>query len=119
MRDLQCVILKSRISQFWRHQKKSPRWYLATIEAVHQFLVELHTCAFDILKSTYKENQSVEDKEKKGISTTVGQDYSAFCPNQKYDGRYDNLLYFFKYMYEKIHTIYDHDKLWAYKRPLI
>ncbi|KZC09495.1 DTW domain-containing protein 1 [Dufourea novaeangliae] len=42
-RDLQCVILKSRISQFWRHQKKSPRWYLATVEAIHQFLVELHT----------------------------------------------------------------------------
>ncbi|OAD57579.1 DTW domain-containing protein 1 [Eufriesea mexicana] len=85
LRDLHCIVLKSRISQFWRHQKKSPRWYLATIEAIHQFLVELHTCAFD----------------------------------QRYKGQYDDLLYFFKYMYEKIHTIYDHDQLWAYKRPLI
>lgn len=46
LQDLQCVVLRSRISQFWRHQKKSPRWYLATIEAIHQFLVELHTCAY-------------------------------------------------------------------------
>jgi len=38
--------------------------------------------------------------------------------NQKYHGEYDNLLYFFKYMYDKIHSIYDHDQLQAYKRPL-
>lgn len=38
--------------------------------------------------------------------------------NQKYHGQYDNLLYFFKYMYDKIHSIYDHDQLQAYKRPL-
>lgn len=112
LRELRCVILKSRISQFWRHQKKSPRWYLATIEAIHQFLVELHTCAFDVLDYTSRENGSIEDKQKEATS-------SVFYSNQKYDGRYDNLLYFFKYMYEKIHTMYDHDKLWAYKRPLI
>ncbi|KAK2582802.1 hypothetical protein KPH14_005060 [Odynerus spinipes] len=117
LRDLRCVVLKSRMSQFWRHQKKSPRWYLATIEAVHQFLVELHTCAFDILECAYRDNQSVEEEE--AALMTTGQNNSAFYSNKKYDGRYDNLLYFFKYMYEKIHTIYDHDKLWAYKRPLI
>lgn len=112
-RDLRCIILKSRMSQFWRHQKKSPRWYLATIEAIHQFLVELHTCAFDIVECTYREenkdNLKIGELNTSNISNSI----------QKYDGRYDNLLYFFKYMYEKIHTIYDHEKLLAYKRPLI
>ncbi|XP_043504439.1 tRNA-uridine aminocarboxypropyltransferase 1 [Polistes fuscatus] len=113
LRDLRCIILKSRMSQFWRHQKKSPRWYLATIEAIHQFLVELHTCAFDIVECTYREEN--KDNFKIGELNTSNVSNS----NQKYDGRYDNLLYFFKYMYEKIHTIYDHEKLLAYKRPLI
>lgn len=29
---LQTVVIQHRLSQFWRHQKNSPRWYLATIE---------------------------------------------------------------------------------------
>ncbi|XP_063975292.1 tRNA-uridine aminocarboxypropyltransferase 1 [Diachasmimorpha longicaudata] len=99
LRALPCVILKSRISQFWRHQKKSPRWYLATIEAIHQFLVELHECAYGKV-----ENYALQE---------------ANHSTKEYCGQYDNLLYFFKYMYEKIHTIYDHNQLWAYKRPLI
>lgn len=32
MKRLRPIILQSRLSQFWRHQKGSPRWYLATIE---------------------------------------------------------------------------------------
>ena len=104
--DLPCVILKSRISQFWRHQKKSPRWYLATVEAIHEFLVELHTSAFGIMED-YALKKNEDDQNDADTSTEL------------YAGQYDNLLYFFKYMYEKIHTIYDHDKLWAYKRPLI
>lgn len=30
--SLQSVVLQHRLSQFWRHQKNSPRWYLATVE---------------------------------------------------------------------------------------
>lgn len=108
--------MKSRISQFWRYQKKSPRWYLATIEAIHQFLVELHTCALgsegyvDIHSSMLNGRQD---------SVTNGKETEEYLEiNQKYHGQYDNLLYFFKYMYDKIHSIYDHDKLQAYKRPL-
>ncbi|KAI4502839.1 hypothetical protein M0802_001883 [Mischocyttarus mexicanus] len=112
-RDLRCIVLKSRMSQFWRHQKKSPRWYLATIEAIHQFLIELHTCAFDIVECKYRQ----EDMDNLEIGELNTSNLSNF--NQKYDGRYDNLLYFFKYMYEKIHSIYDHEKLLAYKRPLL
>jgi hypothetical protein len=35
-----------------------------------------------------------------------------------YRGEYDNLLFFFCYMYNKIHKLYDHEDLRAYKRPL-
>lgn len=30
--QLRPVVLQNRLSQFWRHQKGSPRWFLATIE---------------------------------------------------------------------------------------
>ncbi|KOC63937.1 DTW domain-containing protein 1 [Habropoda laboriosa] len=122
LRDLQCVILKSRISQFWRHQKESPRWYLATIEAIHQFLIELHTCAFGMVQG-YASIKSSEEKavNEENSTNNIAQQYVNELPemDQRYRGQYDDLLYFFKYMYEKIHTMYDHDKLWAYKRPLM
>lgn len=115
LRDLKCVILKRRISQFWRHQKKSPRWYLATIEAIHQFLIELHTCAFGIVSEYATTNNN-----KGNCTENIIDQSNNKLPDtdQRYRGQYDDLLYFFKYMYEKIHTVYDHDKLWAYKRPL-
>lgn len=80
-----CVKLQIRLTQFWRHQKGSPRWFLATIEAIHQLLVE------------YTES---EDKPNKSIRN------------------YDNLLFFFRFMYEKIHQLYEHDKLKSYRRPV-
>ncbi|XP_071565434.1 tRNA-uridine aminocarboxypropyltransferase 1 isoform X1 [Temnothorax nylanderi] len=117
LRELRCVILKSRISQFWRHQKKSPRWYLATIEAIHQFLVELHTCALGVEEDYDKFDGSIESEKSEDFS----DEYSVTNNEeimQKYNGQYDNLLYFFKYMYEKIHSIYNHNRLQAYRRPL-
>jgi len=116
LRELRCVILKSRISQFWRHQKKSPRWYLATIEAIHQFLVELHMCALGVEGDYCKYNSALKSEYLEWFhkgSVTTSDDLM-----QKYNGQYDNLLYFFKYMYEKIHSVYDHNELQAYKRPL-
>ncbi|KAL0273463.1 UNVERIFIED_CONTAM: hypothetical protein PYX00_006119 [Menopon gallinae] len=83
LQNLPKVILKNKISQFWRHQKNSPRWYLATIEAIHELLRE--------------------------IECEMGKTY---------DGKYDDLLFFFCFMYSKIHTYYDHETLLSYKRPL-
>lgn len=80
-----CIKLQIRLSQFWRHQKGSPRWFLATIEAIHQLLFE------------YTE---IEDR-----------------PNKSFTN-YDNLLFFFRFMYEKIHQLYEHDKLKSYRRPV-
>lgn len=36
LNQLRTVVLQNRLSQFWRHQKGSPRWYLATIEGKKQ-----------------------------------------------------------------------------------
>ncbi|XP_012525352.1 tRNA-uridine aminocarboxypropyltransferase 1 isoform X2 [Monomorium pharaonis] len=113
LRELRCVVLKSRISQFWRHQKKSPRWYLATIEAIHQFLVELHTCALGVDEDYNKCDALVTSYLDRNI---INSDNIEIM--QKYNGQYDNLLYFFKFMYDKIHSMYNHNKLQAYKRPL-
>ncbi|KAF6206991.1 hypothetical protein GE061_018228, partial [Apolygus lucorum] len=88
---LPCVVLKKRITQFWRHQNGSPRWHLSTIEAVHQFFVEFH-------------------------EALALQNCGSFT---NYEGQYDNLLFFFRFMYDKIHTLYDHDALKSYKRPLV
>ncbi|CAH1405039.1 unnamed protein product [Nezara viridula] len=86
IKGLPRVVLKKRESQFWRHQKGSPITHLATIEAIHQFLVEYHS-------------------------------YSS--GRNEYDGRYDNILFFFKFMYHKIHSLYDHSDLLSYKRPML
>ncbi|CAI6357233.1 unnamed protein product [Macrosiphum euphorbiae] len=83
--ELPCIKLQIRLSQFWRHQKGSPRWFLATIEAIHQLLVEF-----------------------------TETDVEANEPPQNYD----NMLFFFRFMYEKIHQLYEHDKLKSYRRPM-
>lgn len=36
-----------------------------------------------------------------------------------YCGQYDNLFFFFTYMYHLIHTFYDHNELKAYRRPVL
>lgn len=82
------------------------------MEAIHQFLVELHTSAYGIVENYAEMEERLSSTDTKSIVN----ESDLFKP---YNGQYDNLLYFFKYMYEKIHLIYDHDKLWAYKRPLI
>lgn len=99
--SLPTVILHEKISQFWRHQKGSPRWYLATIEAIHQLLVETDVCTLAFR------------------SASITADSSENSSQQLYDGKYDNLLFFFRFMYTKIHTLYDHDKLLSYKRRLL
>lgn len=41
LKQLKTVVLQNRLSQFWRHQKGSPRWYLSTIEGVYFCLREI------------------------------------------------------------------------------
>ena len=65
---LPSVMLTSHKSLFWRHQKNKPATYLATIEAIYYFFVDFHNVT---------QQQQQKDLE-------------------RYDGRYDNLLFFFK-----------------------
>lgn len=37
---IRTVVLQNRLSQFWRHQRGSPRWFLATIEGNVKFIHE-------------------------------------------------------------------------------
>lgn len=46
LKDLPCVILPEKKTYFWRTQDKDD-YYLATIEAIYYFLVELHTLSSD------------------------------------------------------------------------
>lgn len=121
--SLRCVVLQNRLSQFWRHQKDSPRWYLATIEAIHQFLIELHINAWGI-DETYLgfENlglnmSAICDRTKRNPKQRDDAPGEASMVNAPYNGQYDNLLFFFTHMYKLIHSYYDHNKLKAYKRP--
>lgn len=79
---LRCIELSKHETLFWRYQRGKPKTYLATIEAIYYFLVEV---------------------------------YRATYTDIPYQGQYDNLLFFFKFMYEKIHSQYDTDLLKAYK----
>uniref|UniRef100_A0A1B6CI90 tRNA-uridine aminocarboxypropyltransferase 1 n=1 Tax=Clastoptera arizonana TaxID=38151 RepID=A0A1B6CI90_9HEMI len=108
LQALPCVVLQSRISQFWRYQSGSPRWYLSTIEAIHQFLIDLvytnyFKCCEDLNLETQKSDSGNFNLETHNINSETNL---------------DNLLFFFRFMYEKIHTLYDPDSLLAYKRPL-
>lgn len=116
--SLKSVVLQNRISQFWRHQRGSPRWYLATIEAIHQFLLEIHINAWG-LNSNYK---GLEDLEvTPNFSSTarlIDHSLDDDSPDAPYCGQYDNLLFFFSHMYDLIHIYYDHNDLKSYKRPI-
>ncbi|XP_069119815.1 tRNA-uridine aminocarboxypropyltransferase 1-like [Argopecten irradians] len=84
LKGLTCVELKTRQSNFWRHQKDLPSTYLSTIEAIYYFLRDYH---------------------------------EVFMNLDQYDGRYDNLLFFFTFMYKKIRKMYDGgNKLRAYQQ---
>ncbi|XP_065072951.1 tRNA-uridine aminocarboxypropyltransferase 1 [Ochlerotatus camptorhynchus] len=113
---LKTVVIQNRISQFWRHQKNSPRWFLATVEAVHQFLIELHINAYG-LDSRYEGLKHLgylnfpHDK-------VVQFDHLMEGKPAPYNGQYDNLLFFFLHMYNLIHDYYEHHTLRAYRRPL-
>lgn len=118
--SLKCVVLQNRLTQFWRHQQGTPRWYLSTIEAVHQFLIELHMHAFG-LNAEYLGLDQLELSKEFLSNIKISNDNHLGDGNnllQPYNGQYDNLLFFFTYMYDLIHSYYDHDKLKSYKRPM-
>ncbi|KAH8416639.1 hypothetical protein KR222_000408 [Zaprionus bogoriensis] len=120
VRRLRTVVLQNRLSQFWRHQRGSPRWYLATIEAIHQFLLELHVNAWG-LNAAYRGLDNLEITEgfhQLAAPLTVQAPAECVQREDPYNGQYDNLLYFFANMYDLIHKYYDHNDLISYRRPI-
>ena len=83
------VELEPRPTMFWRHQKGKPREYLATIE-VHIFYPTTYPLFFPFSQAIYY----------------FMVDYHKVISEKPYNGEYDNLLFFFKFMYEKIHQLY-------------
>ncbi|GJQ85593.1 hypothetical protein Trydic_g20145 [Trypoxylus dichotomus] len=116
IKSLPSVVLQNRISQFWRHQKGSPRWYLATIEAIHQFVVEVHINAWGVHPEYRGLSKCFNENSLWKMEDFVAHDNDI---DNAYNGQYDNLLFFFRHMYYLIHSYYDHDNLYAYKRRLM
>jgi len=81
--------------------------------------VELHTCALGVEKD-YERLTKYFFRIKTAQKGVYPYYYVTNSEEimQKYDGQYDNLLYFFKYMYEHIRSIYNKRKLKAHKRPI-
>lgn len=113
IKNIPSVVIQNRISQFWRHQKGSPRWYLATIEAIHQFLVEIHLHCWGLNPQYTGINNCFTEQCLQQFKLLYSDNIEA------YNGQYDNLLYFFQHMYDLIHKYYQHEELYAYKRRLM
>lgn len=123
LNSLKTVIIQNRLTKFWRHQRGEPKWYLATIEAIHQFLIEVHICAWGITEKYY--DTSLKDLEyldtsfiptSKIVDSTEADDDELEKICKPYRGQYDNILFYFDFMYKFIHQFYDHSNLLSYKR---
>lgn len=131
LRALPTVVLQHRLSQFWRYHKGSPRWYLSTVEAVHQLLLEVHVHAWG-LDARYRGLEQLEiggpfadgcksllrDVTSNPPDNDGGVDAAVAALMRPYCGQYDNLLYLFSHMYSLIHKYYDHNALKSYKREI-
>lgn len=117
--QLKTVVIQNRLSQFWRHQKGSPRWFLATIEAIHQLVLEIHVYAFG-LNSSYKGLEGLEiTLENFELKSPPKNEEERSESEEPYNGQYDNMLFFFQHFYDLIHQYYDENELMAYKRPIL
>lgn len=109
--SIKTCIIQHRITKFWRHQRGAPNWYLSTIEAIHQFLLEFHISAWGINQKYY--DKCLNDLEldtsfiptSKIIQDDVDDESSALC--KPYSGQYDNILFFFAFLHSLIHSLDD------------
>lgn len=106
---IRSCIIQNRVTKFWRVQKGAPKWYLSTIEAIHQFLLELHISAWGITRKYH--NECLDDLQldssfipaSKIISNQDDCEPNTVC--KPYSGQYDNLLFFFSFLYSLIHSL--------------
>lgn len=106
--SIKSCVIQNRITKFWRHQKGAPNWYLATIEAIHQFLLEVHVSAWGISRSYYEKCLADLQLDASFIppSKIISDDdpeSSDLC--KPYSGQYDNILFFFSFLHSLIHSM--------------
>jgi hypothetical protein len=106
--QMSCLIIQNRETKFWRpNGPNHPSWFLSTIEAIHQFFFDawgieksyFENCLDDLqLISTdwIPKEKIIESAEK----WTQEKDSIMF----PYNGQYDNLLFFFSFVYALIQT---------------
>jgi DTW domain len=110
--SIKSCIIQNRITKFWRHQRGAPDWYLSTIEAIHQFLFEFHISAWGISQQYY--DNCLEDLQldpsfipPNKIMKDEGIDNEANSICKPYNGQYDNILFFFSFLFSLIHSLGD------------
>uniref|UniRef100_A0A182XWQ6 tRNA-uridine aminocarboxypropyltransferase 1 n=1 Tax=Anopheles stephensi TaxID=30069 RepID=A0A182XWQ6_ANOST len=85
---------------------------------LHQFVLEVHIAAWG-LDSRYRGLDHIHLKMDQIPKERIIHPSEANPDDVKpYNGQYDNILFFFRHMYNLIHKHYDHEMLKAYKRPL-
>eukprot|EP00124_Ichthyophonus_hoferi_P003370 Ihof_evm6s288 gene=Ihof_evmTU6s288 len=94
LKGLRKIRLNAVNTLFWRTQEGFPDTYLATIEAIYQFFRQYHI--------------SMASRSIKPIGPVTSND-------ALYNGRYDNLLYFFSYQYGLIQEAYLNGPYGTYK----
>ncbi|KAI8872155.1 hypothetical protein GQ42DRAFT_161508 [Ramicandelaber brevisporus] len=85
------VTIRPRATLFWRYQQKSAA-YMATIEAIY-FMYRDYAEA--VASRQQQQQQQQQQTESDTAVTAAG-----------YDGRYDNLLFFYKFFYDLIQNLY-------------
>jgi hypothetical protein len=105
--SLKSCIIQNRITKFWRTQKGAPNWYLSTIEAIHQFLLEVHINAWGISQKYYDECLDDLQLDKSFIPPEKIIEDPGDSLEKPYSGQYDNILFFFSFLYSLIHSLDD------------
>ena len=86
---LPAVVIDSEETRFWRCDQRRPVNFLATIEAIYYFCMQVHK----YMATLVEQRADLADDELR----------ARFAP---YDGQYDNLLFFFKHTYHVIKNRY-------------
>lgn len=108
--SIKSCVIQNRITKFWRTQKGAPKWYLSTIEAIHQFLLELHISAWGISQKYFNEclgDLQLDDSFIPLNKIMPDDDCESDSLCKPYTGQYDNLLFFFSFLYSLIHSLED------------
>ncbi|KAG5681387.1 hypothetical protein PVAND_010829 [Polypedilum vanderplanki] len=112
LNSLTAVIIQHRKTIFWRKQKDVPDWFLSTIEAIHQFLIEVHIQAWGIEKHYF--DNCLQDfryhntdwiPKEKIIDSEMDISEKRDKEKVPYNGQYDNILYFYSFFYSFIHSL--------------